>query len=157
MPMRHLDLSDYDESDPQRIGWILIHVPEEYGEGKTYTCPQDELRAKYKPGHPLAWSWSWSRPPREGGPYKLLFAWQGKVFGEATAEVSHSPSLIEHGPEIEHGRYNFAFVLRDYQEVKPVELADILRGDRRLVHHRSLIKLDDRILETYRTIAGGPR
>jgi hypothetical protein len=121
-----------------RLGWILIHSSKKYGKGKSYMSPQEELK-EYEPD----WKWhrKFRRPPRAGGPpLTILFAWQGTIFGEATATVTHS---------VENREYNCAFVLHRYRERKPVRLSKLTKRK-----HHGLIKLNNRILKTYYKFAG---
>ena len=123
---------------PDKLGWILIHSHSEYPEGN-YATPQCELKGEYEPR--LLWHWKLSRPLNEGGPYTLLFAWEGKIFGEGTADVTHA---------VENAQYNFAFRLNDYEVRKSVALADLPVPRR----SRSLIKLTPEILAAYHKLAG---
>ena len=116
-----------------RLGWILIHSHSEYPE-ENYATPQCELEGEYEPGK--KWHWKLYRPINEGGPYTLLFAWEGEIFGEATADVTHA---------VEDARFNFAFRLTDYEEKKSVALADLPVPRR----SHSLITLTPKILAAY--------
>jgi hypothetical protein len=117
-----------------RLGWILIHSHKQW-DGDD--APQGELRHDHKRGR--LWHWLHYRPISEGGPYTLLFAWQGKIFAEGSGDVTH---------HVEYKDYSFPFRLNEYRETRPVALADL-----RVRPCGSLVKLDDRILKAYRRLA----
>jgi hypothetical protein len=108
----------------------------------------EEMQAYYKPG--CLWHWKRGKPLKEGGPYRLLFAWEGKIFGEATAKITHD---IDPG---DRGEYDFAFKLQDYTDRKSVALEDLPLTLKQLKHHRDLIKLDEQILKKYDALIGSP-
>jgi hypothetical protein len=121
------------------LGWILVHSKKYGEEGGEYESPQEELDKEYEPG--LKWHWKRGNPLSEGDGFNILFAWKGEAFGEATASVTHA---------VEYKKYNFAFVLNDYIEAKnPVRLSDL--GVR---NEQNLVRLDKRMLEIYRRLAG---
>ncbi len=117
-----------------RLGWILVHTHKRWDDDDT---PQDELKRNHKRGR--LWGWIRSRPLAEGGPYTLLFAWQGKIFGEGIGDVTHF---------VEHEDYSFSFRLNEYRKTGPVALTDL-----RVRPCSSLVKLDDRTLKAYRRLA----
>jgi hypothetical protein len=119
---------------PDRLGWILVHSHAKYPAGD-FATPQEELEVEYKPG--INWGWSYPRPPRQGGPYTLLFSWDGLIFGEGICNVTH---------EVDDASHSFAFELGDYRTATPVALTDLPVPS----HPRSLIKLTPEILEAYR-------
>jgi hypothetical protein len=121
----------------ERLGWILVHSEDEYGEGREFKSPIDELKSYYEPGAP--WHWRHHPLPRPGGPVTILFAWRGVVFGEGKAVVTHV---------IDTEKYSFAFKLDDYAERKPVRL-ELLPLGSRAYQHRDLIKLDEKVLAAY--------
>jgi hypothetical protein len=122
-----------------KLGWILIHAHALYPEGD-YETPQAQLKGEYEPG--MLWHWIRSRPMKSGGPYTILFAWEGDIFGESTADVTQ---------KIEDPAYNFAFKLNDYEERQSVKLDDLPVPRR----PRDLIKLTPEILAKYRKLTSG--
>ena len=122
-------------------GWIAIHSSKMYGgEGQPKT-PRGDLRDVFYSG--LRWHWTLPRPLKEGGPYRLLLAWDKAVFGEAIANVTRQ---VDRGLEKE---FNFAFALSKYKELRtPVPFAKLSLGKRER-WHRSLIRLDDQILAAF--------
>jgi hypothetical protein len=76
----------------------------------------------------------------EGGPYTLLFAWEGEIFGEGTAHVTQ---------KVEDTKYNFAFRIEEYEARKPVKLVDLPVPRQ----PRDLIKLTPEILAAYHKLA----
>jgi hypothetical protein len=127
---------------PETLGWILVHSEDKYGidDGFDYDTPIDELDDVFEPD--VAWHWRHAKPPHVGGPYTLLFAWHGEVFGEGEGDVTH---------KVELKGYNFAFRLRKYRKHKPVAFAMLSLGNRER-HHRSLIRLDAVILAAYQKL-----
>ncbi len=124
-------------------GWILIHSSKVYGVGNDFNSPQDELAKWYEPGRPVTWHWTLPRPLKPGGPYTLLLAYEQKIFGKAEADITRD---IE---KEERPRYCFAFVLRNYKRLKrEIPFAELPLGSRAR-WHRSLIRLDDKILAAY--------
>jgi hypothetical protein len=121
---------------PNNIGWILVHAHKQYPcEG--YETPREELEGLYEPGSVLKWHWNRPSPLKEGGPYTLLFAWEGTVFGEGVGKVTHAVNSEKH---------NFAFDLTDYAEItKAVFLSDLSVPEK----PRSLIRLTPEILSEY--------
>jgi hypothetical protein len=124
-----------------KLGWILVHTRARYPADMEPTNPIDDLELNYKPGK--YWHWMHGKPLNEGGPYRLLLAWENKIFGEATAKITHQ---IEPLPP---GEYNFAFVLMDYNERKQVDLGALPLTPGQLQSHRDLIKLNQDILNRY--------
>jgi hypothetical protein len=123
-------------------GWILIHSEKKFGQPEyQYDNPEDELDKEFS-RKGLMWHWKWKNALREGGPYRILFAWEGKVFGEGLAKITHN---IERSM---YPEYNFAFFVSKYRKRKKVSLADLPLGNRE-IHHHSLIKLDRAILAAY--------
>jgi hypothetical protein len=120
----------------KQLGWIIVHSEEEYA-GTTYGNPIAQLKVQGKPGK--LWHWRTPKPLRVDGPYTLLFAWKGEVFGEGNADVTHKITNID---------YNFAFKLHDYSPRKLVGFDKLPLGTRRQ-YHRSLIVLDSNILAAY--------
>lgn len=121
---------------PNRLGWILIHSHVVYPEGN-YATPQEELAVEFNPG--MLWHWKRAKPMKEGGPYTLLFAWNGEIFGESIGHVTQ---------KVEDKKYNFAFRLYDYEGRKSVKLDDLPVTR----NYRDLIKLSPEILATYRKL-----
>lgn len=127
--------------DKAAMGWILIHSSKVYGMGKTFNTPQDEL-ASYNDLDGQKWHWILPRPLKAGGPYILLLAYKQKVFGQVGAFVTHDTNRDE------RQRFNFAFKLRNYKRFKrEIPFSELPLG-KRIHYHRSLIKLDERILAT---------
>lgn len=119
-------------------GWILIHSPKRFGGGVT---PQDELARDYKPG--LLWHWNRSKPMKAGGPYTLLLAYEQRIFGEATVEITRDIKK-KMRPD-----FNFAFKLHNYKQLNAeVPFSELHLGNR--AHsHRDLIRLDDTVRIAY--------
>ncbi len=123
------------------LGWILIHTAARYGGTGEPRTPQEELKRDYHPG--MHWHWKRGKPLKEGGPYRLLFAWEGVVFGEGTAKVTRTIEATARGD------YDFAFVLEHYTDHKPVAISDLPLSINQHKHHRDLIRLNERILMKY--------
>jgi len=129
------------------LGWILIHSKQKYGGKNQYDSPQDEIEKEWK-GRVARKRWYWilPRPMKERtGPFRLLLSWQGVIFGEFLA--SKVTSEIKTGA-IKEG-YNFAFVLDAYYPRRKIPLKKVHVPK----HHRSMIKLDKRILTAYEKAA----
>ena len=113
-------------------GWILVHAEKMYPDGG-HTTPEDELDDLWR-GVPLLWHWTRHRPLKEGKRYRLLFAWEGKIFGEGDADVTHAISSAR-----KKDGFSFAFLLTRYEKAHtPVPLTKITE----LKHYHDLIKLD---------------
>ncbi|MGC2422596.1 MAG: phospholipase D-like domain-containing protein [Candidatus Acidiferrales bacterium] len=124
-------------------GWILIHSQKKYGE---YGSPQEEIEKEWK-GKVARKRWYWvlPRPMKERtGPFRLLLSWQGVIFGEFLA----SKVTRKIKTDTKEG-YNFAFVLDAYYPRRKVPLNKVHVPK----HHRSMIKLDKRILTAYEKAA----
>jgi hypothetical protein len=126
----------------QKLGWILVHSEEKFGDGQDYDTPMEELAEIYEPG--LLWHWNHTQPFKDGGPFSILFGWKNGVFGACTADTTRK---IKPSKE-----FNFAFRLHaGYQEHRPVPF-DKLKLGNRLHHHRSLIRLDADVLAAYKRL-----
>src|SRR5579862_2215785 len=93
-----------------KLGWILIHAPSQYEEGD-FKSPIVQLRDNHDEGR--KWHWNRGKPlnTADKRSYRLLLAWNGKIFGECVAGITHevNPKWREY--------YNFAFVLNGYREI----------------------------------------
>ena len=133
--------------DTPTLGWILVHSHKAYGKPGEYEDPQQELKKDFEPG--LHWHWTLSRPLKEDDrPHTLLLAWEGFVFGKATATITRQIDREWRA----HGR--FAFVLSTYKKASkgPIPFSRLKLGNRER-HHRSLIRLDEQILAAYEKLS----
>lgn len=127
-------------TDRFRLGWILVHSPK-YADPKVSIA--DELRSRARKPNPV-WHWRLAKPMKEGGPYSVLFAYEGKVFANAIAWVTRDVR-----EEMKRRGFLFAFRLTAVGfPRRPVPLLELDLG-RRARRHHSLIRLDERNLKRY--------
>ena len=139
-----------------KLGWILVHRKVEPGQmtGPKEFVNEDELLGWLKKvwESDRLWHWKRSRPLRDGGPYTILFALGGKVWGDARAETTRRIS-----PKVRRKDFNFAFRFRDrphmLPKTNPVDL-EFLVGLGLTHHHRDLIVLRKEMLEKYKKHKG---
>jgi hypothetical protein len=78
------------EEKPKKIGWILNHT----GKWATgYNSLQEELADKAERGSEIRWrrnDWKQKEPKR--GPFRILLAYKGNIFGEAEASMIDEPN-----------------------------------------------------------------
>jgi hypothetical protein len=128
--------------DTPAPGWILIHKVKGYGGLGEDKSPKEELARYYRPGR--LWHWKLGWPIKEDkSPRKLLLAWKHLVFGEATVCITQKIAPDKH-PE-----FNFAFVLLRYKALpRPIPFSRLQLGKKEH-NHRSLIRLDDKIVAAF--------
>jgi hypothetical protein len=127
----------------ETLGWMLVHSKKKYGDGQEHPTPMRELKERYV--GEVDWHWRHPKPPRARGPFVILLAWDGVIFGEASAEVTH---LVH--PDAK-GEFNFVFKLTAYKPSGPVRLDRLPLGKRR-TSHRSMIRLDPGVIDAYEKI-----
>jgi hypothetical protein len=130
-------------------GWILIHSRERYQDRK-YDNPRDELVESLKEGKKFKWHWKLPHPMNDDiRPRRVLIGWEKCVVADAVATVTTKIGNAD------HSLFNFAFVLSDVRVLpSPISFSALPLGNR-ATYHRSLIKLNDEILNAYDLAVGG--
>ena len=129
--------------DTPAPGWILIHKLNGYGGPGEDESPKEELARYYRPGR--LWHWKLGWPIKEDkSPRKLLLAWKHFIFGEATVSITQKIAPDKR-PE-----FNFAFVLLKYKALPKLIPFSRLQLGRKEHSHRSLIRLDEKILTAFK-------
>lgn len=122
-----------------KLGWVVFHSPKIFKATRDKT-PIRQLKRIWTPTEELDWNWggkAWKENPR---PHTLLFAWQGEIFGTATATITRDID-----DEMRAKGYTFAFMLSRYDEAKPyVPIKELGIG-----FHRSFITLTSEMLAIY--------
>lgn len=136
----------------KRLGWVLIHRkadsenegPNEFQSEDSLEKWLDRVAAKDR-----RWHWRRAHPLKCDGPYRILFGFNGKIWGDVTAEVTHKISRWGIRND-----FNFAFrflerphILRHRQR-PPIPL-EVIVGSHLARHHRNLVVLRRRMLVTY--------
>lgn len=134
-----------------KLGWILVHrkvEPAEKAGPKEFVDENDLFNWLEKVWESdKLWHWKRSHPLKEGGPYTILFALNGKVWGDTKAETTQKIS-----PRVRRKDFNFAFRFLERPSIlartNPADLESLV--GRGLAHrHRDLIVLRQEMLEKY--------
>ena len=136
-------ISRKKEEKPKKIGWILNHT----GKWATgYNSLQEELKGKAERGSEIRWrrnDWKQKEPKR--GPFRILLAYKGNIFGEAEASMIDEPNKNDMA---EYPTCTCVFVLTS-DSIKPLE-PEIPLKNLTLKRGRFATRtLDERIVEEY--------
>jgi hypothetical protein len=122
------------------LGWIVFHAPKSYQNHRDKS-PIGELARRWKRStRELDWNWTGTPMKENFIPHTLLLAWDGKVFGKATATITR-----DIGNDMRRKSYTFAFVISHYEKAKRA----VPIGSLGIRSHRSFIKLTQEKLAAY--------